>query len=94
MQGGPVFVWENSLPTLTATSGKRGFMIEDASIVLSDTVGRTNLRIDGYCATKSAAVALKPTTVDASPSQTTRLDGGQRAAEMTAAQDSQATSHQ
>lgn len=33
--------------------------IEDASIVLSDTVGRRNLRIDGYCATRRSAEALR-----------------------------------
>lgn len=55
-----MFVW-----TKFVTDADRDFWearlhsIEDASIVLSDTVGRTNLRIDGYCATKSAAEALK-----------------------------------
>lgn len=55
-----MFVW-----TKFVTDADRDFWearlhsIEDASIVLSDTVGRRNLRIDGYCATKKAAEALK-----------------------------------
>ncbi|MEZ5326539.1 MAG: 50S ribosomal protein L11 methyltransferase [Verrucomicrobiales bacterium] len=33
--------------------------IEDASIVLSETVGRSNLRIDAYCTARKTAEALK-----------------------------------
>jgi ribosomal protein L11 methyltransferase len=55
-----VFVW-----TKFVNDAARDFWearlhsIEDASIVLSDLVGRQNLRIDGYCTTRKAADALK-----------------------------------
>ena len=55
-----MFVWTKFAADLNRDFWEsRMHSIEDASIVLSDSVGRKNLRIDGYCNTRKAAEALK-----------------------------------